>query len=64
MDSLPILSLMTYSPLVGALVILFWANAPANTARWIALIAASISLVFSLIMLAAFDRGASGMQLT
>ncbi|MEX2425510.1 MAG: NADH-quinone oxidoreductase subunit M, partial [Thermomicrobiaceae bacterium] len=29
-----------------------------------ALIAASISLVFSLIMLAAFDRGESGMQLT
>jgi NADH-quinone oxidoreductase subunit M len=55
---------MTYSPLVGALVILFWANAPANTARWIALIAASVSLVFSLIMLATFDRGDGGMQLT
>jgi NADH-quinone oxidoreductase subunit M len=55
---------MTYSPLAGALVILFWANAPANAARWIALIAASVSLVFSLIMLALFDRSEPGMQLT
>ncbi len=54
---------MTYSPLVGALIILFWVNAPANAVRWIALIAASVSLVFSLIMLAMFDRSDSGMQL-
>jgi NADH-quinone oxidoreductase subunit M len=64
LDSLPILSLMTYSPLAGALLILLWVNAPANAVRWIALISASASLVFSLIMLAMFDRGESGMQLT
>ncbi len=54
---------MTFSPLVGALVILLWVNAPANAVRWIALISATVSLVFSLIMLAMFDRGESGMQL-
>jgi NADH-quinone oxidoreductase subunit M len=54
---------MTFSPLVGAILIFLWVNAPANAVRWIALISASVSLVFSLLMLAAFDRSESGIQL-
>jgi NADH-quinone oxidoreductase subunit M len=55
---------MTYSPLVGAVIILLWAKAPDNAARWIALVAASVSFVLSIIMVAGFDRSDSGMQFT
>jgi NADH-quinone oxidoreductase subunit M len=64
LDALPILSLMTFIPLAGAVVIFFWANAPDNAARWIALVTTSISFVLSVIMLARFDTTATGMQFT
>jgi NADH-quinone oxidoreductase subunit M len=64
LDSLPILSLITFSPLAGALIILFWFNAPDRAVRWIALIASLASFFFSLLMVARFDIGSGGMQLT
>ncbi|HEU5425105.1 MAG TPA: NADH-quinone oxidoreductase subunit M, partial [Nitrolancea sp.] len=64
MHSLPMLSLIVYAPLVGALIIFFWATASPQVARWVAVLASAVSLVFSLIVLAGFDRGASGMQYT
>ncbi len=64
MDDFPILSLITYLPLVGALVIFFWANASPNTTRQIALWASVGSFVASLVMLAGFDSNESGMQMT
>jgi len=63
-DDFPILSLITYLPLVGALVIFFWANASPNTTRQIALWASVGSFVASLVMLAGFDSNESGMQMT
>jgi NADH-quinone oxidoreductase subunit M len=55
---------MTFAPVAGAVIIFFWANAPANAVRWIALLSASVSFVLSLIMLAQFDTSAAGMQFT
>ena len=62
MNGIPILSLMTYAPLLGAAAIFFWPRASANAARWIALIAALVALGLSLVVLFGFDRGATGMQ--
>lgn len=62
MENLPILSLMTYTPLAGALIIVFWATASANVARWVALLASSLSFVFSLLMLVRFDTTNDAMQ--
>ena len=64
MSNFPILSLITYFPLAGALVIFFWANASPKTTRQIALWASIGSFVASLIMLAGFDSNKSGMQWT
>ncbi|HMM40300.1 MAG TPA: NADH-quinone oxidoreductase subunit M, partial [Thermomicrobiales bacterium] len=64
MNDFPILSLITYLPLLGALVIFFWANASPNTTRQIALWASVASFVASLVMLASFDSNESGMQMT
>ena len=49
MNGIPILSLMTYAPLVGAAVIFFWPGGSARTARWIALIASLVALALSLV---------------
>ncbi len=64
MNGVPILSLITYAPAVGALIIFFWPRANANTARWLALISASVSLVLSLIMIVSFDTSKPSMQVS
>jgi len=63
-DQIPILSLITYAPLAGALVLFLWPRATERAARWIALLGAGVSFVLSLALLAAFDRSATGMQFT
>ena len=62
MDGFPILSALTYVPLVGAAIIFFWPKASPQAARWVALGASLVSLALSLVMLAGFDTSASGMQ--
>ncbi len=64
MEQLPILSLITFSPLLGALVLFFWPNVPPRAARWTALAASSVSLLLSVAMLLAFDPDRPGMQFT
>jgi NADH-quinone oxidoreductase subunit M len=64
LENFPIVSMMTYVPLVGALIIVFWPTASASAARWVALFASTASLVFSLIMLLQFDPGVTEMQFT
>jgi NADH-quinone oxidoreductase subunit M len=59
--SLPILSLTTFAPLVGALAIL--AMPDASKARWIALGTTIVTFVLSLVMLAGFNRFDPGFQL-
>ncbi len=64
MEQFPILSVITYSPLVGAVVLFLWGNAPARAARWIALIASGVSFALSGAMLLAFDPNQASMQFT
>lgn len=64
MDGFPILSVMTYAPLVGAAIIFFWSTASDHAARWITLVTSIVTLALSLVMLGAFDRNAMGMQFT
>lgn len=64
MDSVPILSITTYLPLAGALVLFFWAGVSPQNARRISIVAAALAFLSSLVMLASFDTGESGMQLT
>jgi NADH-quinone oxidoreductase subunit M len=59
--SLPILSLVTFFPLVGAAAIL--ALPGANSARWIALGTTIVTLALSLVMLAGFHSANPGFQL-
>ncbi len=59
--SLPILSLTTFAPLVGALAIL--ALPKANSARWIALGTTVVTFALSLVMLAGFNSLDPGFQL-
>lgn len=56
MDSFPILSTITYLPLLGALVIFFMPHATRETSRLVALIASSLSLIASIAMLVAFKH--------
>ncbi|MCC6935872.1 MAG: NADH-quinone oxidoreductase subunit M, partial [Thermomicrobiales bacterium] len=64
MSDFPILSVITYLPLLGALVIFFWAKATPETTRKIALWSSAASFIASLVMLANFDSNSSGMQMT
>lgn len=58
MDSFPILSLIAYLPALGALGILFAPKSSSDLPKKIALGAALVSLVLSLIMVFTFDRNA------
>jgi NADH-quinone oxidoreductase subunit M len=59
--SLPILSLCTFVPLLGALAILLMPKA--ENARWIALGTAAVVFVLSLVMWANFDNANPGFQM-
>lgn len=64
MDNFPILSTITFLPLVGALVIFLWATISAENTRKIALGVSLLSFAASVVMLVNFDTGKSGMQMT
>jgi NADH-quinone oxidoreductase subunit M len=59
--SLPLLSLCTFVPLIGALAILLMPSA--NAARWIALITTIVVFALSLLVWANFDASNPGFQL-
>jgi NADH-quinone oxidoreductase subunit M len=63
-DNFPILSTITYLPLVGALVIFLWATMSPETTRRVALVTSVLTFLASLVMLANFDTGTSEMQMT
>jgi len=58
-----ILTLVTFSPLVGVVVLLFLRKEKESTIRWTALITAIVTFVLSLVMLAAFDRSDPDLQM-
>jgi cytochrome bd-type quinol oxidase subunit 2 len=47
MSSFPVLSIITWSPFVGALLIMFLARRHARLVRWFAVVSTSVSLVLS-----------------
>ena len=59
--SLPILSLVTFAPLLGALAIMALPNA--SSARWIGLGTTIVTFALSLVMLSGFDSANSGFQM-
>jgi NADH-quinone oxidoreductase subunit M len=60
--SLPMLSLITFVPLAGAIVIAFLPRQRLDWIRWTALGAALIAFALSLLLLVGFDPGVSGFQ--
>jgi NADH-quinone oxidoreductase subunit M len=64
MDSLPILSMITYAPLVGALILFFASRIDPAMSRSIAIAFSTIAFLLSLAMLFAFDVNDPGMQFT
>jgi NADH-quinone oxidoreductase subunit M len=62
MKGLPLLSIMTWAPFVSAIIIMFFARHRPLLVRLTALAGASVSLVASLLVYYAYDRGAAGFQ--
>ena len=58
-----ILTLVTFSPLVGVVVMLFLRKEKESTIRWTALITAIVTFGLSLVMLAAFDPSDPDLQM-
>ena len=57
------LTVVTFFPLVGVVVLLFVKPEQKNTIRWVALVTSLISFVLSLLMLAQFNSQEPGLQL-
>jgi NADH-quinone oxidoreductase subunit M len=64
LSSLPLVTLVTFLPLLGALVVAFTPSSRPNAARYVALGFALAAWVVSLAMLASFVAGAPGYQFT
>jgi len=62
MDTLPLLSIMTWAPFVSALVIMFGARRRPLLVRWTSVVGTGISLVASIWVYWAYDRAAAGFQ--
>src|SRR5687767_15274524 len=62
MTELPILSIMTWAPFVAALVVMFVARNHPLLVRWVSLAGATVSLVASVWVYWAYDRGSAGFQ--
>lgn len=60
---MPLLTLMLFTPLLGAIVLAFWPQEREQDARWVATFFASLALVLSIIALISFNRGSSDFQL-
>jgi NADH-quinone oxidoreductase subunit M len=62
LQSLPLLSLTTFIPLIGAVIIAFIPSDRLQAIRWAALATALIAWVVSMLVLAGFDPNAAGFQ--
>ncbi len=58
----PILSVIVFTPIVTGLVLLLLPGDRKDLVRWVALAAASLALVLSLVAYVAYDRGVGGYQ--
>ena len=62
MNGWPLLSIITWAPFVGAVLIMFTARHRPLLVRGLALASTGVSLVASLVIYAAYDRAAAGFQ--
>ena len=62
MNDIPLLSIITYLPLVGLLVIFALPRMSADTARWTALITSLVTFVLSLLLLTGDAFSTAAMQ--
>ena len=58
----PVLSIITWSPFVGAVLIMFLARHRPLAVRFIALVTTSVSVVLSVFIFVAYEREAAGFQ--
>lgn len=58
----PVLSVITWSPFVGALLIMFCARHRPLAVRLIALVTTAVSIVLSVFIFVVYDREAAGFQ--
>jgi NADH-quinone oxidoreductase subunit M len=63
-EGIPVLSLVVFLPLLGALVIAFIPRQRVDLVRWTALITALATWAVSLLLLVGFEAGAQGFQFT
>ncbi|MDI9408424.1 MAG: NADH-quinone oxidoreductase subunit M [Candidatus Pacebacteria bacterium] len=62
MTSLPLISILTFLPLVGVLLLLLLKPGSDHTAKWIALVVSTIVFLLSLLLWSGFDSSSSAMQ--
>ncbi|MDP5276839.1 complex I subunit 4 family protein [Chengkuizengella axinellae] len=62
LEHLPILSLITFSPLIGILILLFIPGQKGKAIRWVAIATTILTLLFSAWLYIGFDNSSSGMQ--
>ncbi|HCU25706.1 MAG TPA: oxidoreductase, partial [Deltaproteobacteria bacterium] len=62
MEKLPILSLMTFTPLIGMAIIPFIPKAKANLVKWVSLISTLPALAIAVKLFLEFDRSTKAMQ--
>ena len=62
MSTWPVLSIVTWLPIAGGIVVMLVGDARARLARWLALAVALAAFGFSLLLYAGFDTGTAAMQ--
>ena len=62
MSGWPVLSIITWAPFVGAVLIMFTARHRPGLVRWLAVLSTGIALVLSIAIYVAYDREAAGFQ--
>ncbi|MFC5403592.1 complex I subunit 4 family protein [Cohnella soli] len=64
LDHLPVLSLIVFAPLVGALIVLLLPGSRSNWLRWTTIVFTLLPFVLSLLLFAAYQPGAGGGEYT
>lgn len=61
-NEIPILSILIWLPVVTAVIVLFFGDKQARTARWLTLLSTVISMIFCVVMWVGFNNSSSAMQ--
>ncbi|MCP4357648.1 MAG: NADH-quinone oxidoreductase subunit M [Chloroflexi bacterium] len=58
-----LLTLLTFFPLVGVLILFVWHNASDDNIRWTAIVTSAVTLILSVVVLLSYDSNQAGLQL-